>query len=202
MAGPGNAPCIIPLRPNLHSPRALQTTTGGTFRLEGGADAIYPRHGHVAVRVQASFLNQSSGEADAAALWKLLLDASGVYDKVFVASGLGTWYPNIEFATNPYVVRRRAAPCTIHRLSASEYSVGLPVPQGNRSAEEPHNNVSLQSSLHGLCGAWKGWMWLPLSSARRATPPQANSAGRGAGVKPGVGRELALHFTLKLQARP
>ncbi|KAL4426801.1 hypothetical protein ABPG77_006587 [Micractinium sp. CCAP 211/92] len=107
-----------------------QAVPRGTFRLEGGADATYPRHGHVAARVQASFLNQSSGEADAAALWKLLLDASGVYDKVFVASGLGTWYPNIEFATNPYV---------------------------------------------------------------------ANSAGRGAGVKPGVGRELALHFTLKLQ---
>ncbi|KAL4430966.1 hypothetical protein ABPG75_006222 [Micractinium tetrahymenae] len=103
---------------------------GGTFRLEGGAAATYPRHGRLAVRAQASFLNQSSGEADAAALRKLLLDASAMYDKVFVASGLSSWYPRIEFATSPYL---------------------------------------------------------------------ANSVGRGTGVKPGVGRELALHFTLKLE---
>lgn len=103
---------IVPrLRPQppQRAPAPRATSAGGAFRLEGGAAAVYPRHGQVAARLQASFLNQSTGEADATALRKLLLDANAMYNGVFVASGLGTWYPSIEFVTSSYLVRRQVA---------------------------------------------------------------------------------------------
>lgn len=171
-----------------HSLNPLHAPAGGTFRLEGGAAATYARHGRVALRTQATFLNQSSGEADAAALLKLLLDASAVYDKVFVASGKGTWYPNIEFATNPYVVRRAVLCPAARTPRLHAHSV-------------PSHAAACCWHAPALPACYVMALVVAACPTEPCVPLQANSAGRGTGVKPAVGRELALHFTLKLQAR-